>query len=153
MFGTLKGAKYGKLTAADEAPISSNAWGVWAALCMFCDWQCTKRGLPVQSKAGTCYPSNAQLAKRAHLSPRAVIYAIRELESAGYLRTEARPGYKNQYTLYPLRNAPSVVEHPTEEDRQYALTAIRNIAYGAGGAQRDDTICPDEADIPPETAI
>lgn len=151
MIGILKGVKYGKITATDEAQISSNAWGVWAALCMFCDWQCSRRGLPIQSKAGTCYPSTAQLAIRAHMSPRAVTYAIRELEAAGYVRTEARPGYKNQYTLYPMRNAPTVVSATTaEEDRQYALTAIRNIAYGG---VKDDPTCPDDTDISTETAI
>ena len=145
MVPLLIGAKYGKVTCLDGIECSASAWAVWTALCTFCDWQCTKRGLPVKSKAGTCYPSTRQLAIRGHISQRSVTYGIRELERLGYVRTEARSGDKNQYTLYPLGDAPCTrdiegdIEITPENLREYGLHAVRGIIKQLNGGVDDDT--------------
>lgn len=134
--GTITGVKYGKVTPLDGIECSAAAWAAWSALCTFCDWQCTKRGLPISSKAGTCYPSKKQLAARAHVSTRKIEYGIRELEALNLVRTEARTGDKNCYMLYPMQNAPTGGEQEYQ-DRLYGLTSIRSILTNLRGGIDD----------------
>lgn len=95
--------------------ISMTAWAMWSALCSFCHWK-RKNGQPWISVKGSCFPTIDKLAERAHCGTTAARNALRELEDAGYVRTEAvyvrrTRGEKgeqgaNRYTLYANGDAP-----------------------------------------------
>lgn len=63
---------------------------------------------------GECYPSMTMLARKTCLSDRSVRGTVRDLETAGFVRSEARPGTS---TLYHLNVLPRNVVPPTPEGR------------------------------------
>ena len=64
--------------------------------------------LPDQANdEGVCWPSIASLMRRTCLSERAVRNALRALEDQRLLRTSARDGSSNWYTVTPLAHTPA----------------------------------------------
>lgn len=112
--------------------ISVTAWAAWSALCSFCHWK-RKNGQPWISIQGSCFPTIKKLAERSHLSIRATRNAVRELEDAGYVRTEEvyikrTRGEKgeqgaNRYTLYANGDAPR-----REEDKAEFLERLAELS-------------------------
>lgn len=49
--------------------------------------------------AGECFPSTALIAKKAHLNPRTVMQAVRELEEGAWISCAQAPGKKRRFTL------------------------------------------------------
>lgn len=61
---------------------------------------------------GECYPSIDALEQKCSLSDRAVQKAVVELEVAGYLSRQLRPGRATLYLMTPERGSPPNVVHP-----------------------------------------
>ncbi|MBR1660284.1 MAG: helix-turn-helix domain-containing protein [Oscillospiraceae bacterium] len=98
-------AGYAIVPDIDAPELTATDIAVWAALCRFADWELDE-GKPVRSKAGTCYPSQEQIAQRAHLTDRAVRKSLARLEALGYIRKEGASRRSGQftparYTLFP----------------------------------------------------
>ena len=120
-----------------EKNVSGVAIAVWYALCTFCHWK-RKNGQPWISVQGSCFPTIEKLVKRSHFGRTAVKAALRELEDAGYVRTEAvyikrTKGGKgeqgaNRYTLYANGGAPRREKDRAEFRERLAefSRAIRN---------------------------
>lgn len=60
---------------------------------------------------GACWPSIETLCKKTCLSERTVHYAIKRLETGGYLSTRKRFGSSNVYCVTPTRGAPDAPVH------------------------------------------
>ena len=120
-------AIHGYVPVIDEPGLAALDWAVWAALCTFCEWERAK-GKPIKSKAGSCFPSDKAIAKRAHCSVATVKRCVRRLEELGYVSRTERHGDKgeqrsNDYTLYANGGAPR-----REEDKAEFLEKLAELS-------------------------
>lgn len=146
---------YFKAPVLDDDALSSTDVLVWYALCSFASWRCDPQGNPIRSKPGSCFPPLEKLAERTHLTERSIRKALRRLEAAGYVRTEAtyadakRPDRKgkqkqNDYTLFVApqrpREAPELVEDTS------VPSSPTSDEYEAPSAARADAV-PSSEDV------
>ena len=111
-------AGYAIVPDIDAPELTATDLAVWAALCRYTDWE-MEDGKPVRSKAGTCYPSQEDIARQSRLTSRTVRSALRHLEALGYLRREASRSH-GQFTVMGYTLLPNGGNHrnvvPTENN-------------------------------------
>lgn len=106
---TIRVPDYIKVPKIPTTGLSSNELLTWQGLCSFASWVCDKKGRPIHSVHGKCYPPVERLARASLLSVRAVQRSLVVLEERGFVQIVRHAGGKNNYELFPCGDAPSAV--------------------------------------------
>ena len=131
-------AGYAIVPDIDAPELTGTDIAVWSALCRFAQWE-MDHGKPVKSKAGTCYPSQQEIAKICRFSIRAVYNALIHLEALGYVRKEARRRGGNFIsTTYELTPEAVGVNHDSPSAPRANGTTCQRHHVPTGPAPRAD---------------
>lgn len=104
---TIRVPDYIKVPKIPTAGLSANEILVWQGLCSFASWVCDKKGRPIHSVHGKCYPPVERLARASLLSVRSVQRSLAVLEERGFIQIVRHAGGKNNFELFPCGDAPS----------------------------------------------